>query len=95
MKILKLFGSLLVESHKVRIMFRRSGGYICLMTLLLQMENALNVDDRTITMEKKYVLEHVHLIFRILTLSMRYEPSNARYFLLEVGLGPMLVYVYL
>lgn len=79
-----MFGSILLESHKVRIMFRRSGGYICLMTLLLQLENSLSVNDSTLSMEKKYLLEHITLIFRVLTLSMRYEPSNARYFLLEV-----------
>jgi hypothetical protein len=86
MKLLKMFGSILLESHKVRIMFRRSGGYICLMTLLLQLENTLNVDDSALRTEKKYMLEHITLIFRVLALSMRYEPSNARYFLLEVVL---------
>lgn len=55
------------------------------MTLLLQMENALNVGDGKLPEEKKYLLEHITLIFRVLTLSMRYEPSNARYFLLEAS----------
>jgi hypothetical protein len=86
MKILNMFGSILLESHKVRIMFRRSGGYICLMTLLLQLENSLGADGDALTEEKKLLLEHITLIFRVLTLSMRYEPSNARYFLLEVSL---------
>ncbi|KAI6229287.1 Beige/BEACH domain-containing protein [Aphelenchoides besseyi] len=85
MKILEMFGSILLESHKVRIMFRRSGGYICLMTLLLQLENTLNLDpEKTLTDHHKRILTHVTLIFRVLTLSMRYEPSNARYFLNEV-----------
>ncbi|KAI6233884.1 Beige/BEACH domain protein [Aphelenchoides fujianensis] len=80
-----MFGSILLESHKVRIMFRRSGGYICLMTLLLQLENSLNVGaERVLSEQHKRVLSHVTLIFRVLTLSMRYEPSNARYFLNEV-----------
>lgn len=85
MKLLKMFGAILLESHKVRIMFRRSGGYICLMTLLLQLENTLNVDDSVLGTDKKYMLDHITHIFRVLALSMRYEPSNARYFLLEVG----------
>ena len=68
-------------------MFRRSGGYVCLMTLLLQLENALCAASSATTPlseEKEALLVHIKLVFRILTLSMRFEPSNARYFLYEV-----------
>ena len=87
MIILKLFVSALLESHKVRIMFRRSGGYICLMTLLLHLENALPFIPKeqpqefasTIGVEAQQIIAHISLIFRVFTVSMRYEPSNAKY----------------
>lgn len=60
-------------------MFRRSGGYICLMTLLLHLENSLKTGTNN-----HQILKHILLIFRVLTVSMRYEPSNAKYFLSEV-----------
>uniref|UniRef100_A0A915E805 WD repeat and FYVE domain-containing protein 3 n=1 Tax=Ditylenchus dipsaci TaxID=166011 RepID=A0A915E805_9BILA len=79
MVVLKLFTSVLLESHKVRIMFRRSGGYICLMTLLLHLEGSLLPGK-----EHSQTLQYISLIFHVLTVSMRYEPSNAKYFLTEV-----------
>lgn len=60
-------------------MFRKSGGYICLMTLLLHLENALR------NSAENEILKHISLIFHVLTVSMRYEPSNAKYFLTEVN----------
>uniref|UniRef100_A0A1I7RU76 Mediator of RNA polymerase II transcription subunit 23 n=1 Tax=Bursaphelenchus xylophilus TaxID=6326 RepID=A0A1I7RU76_BURXY len=86
MVILKLFSSVLLESHKVRIMFRRSGGYICLMTLLLQLEGSLQCtfDKTAISDDIRTALTYISTIFKVLTISMRYEPSNARYFLNEV-----------
>ena len=31
------------------------------------------------------MLDFIHLIFKVLTISMRFEPSNAKYFNVEVG----------
>ncbi|CAD5218465.1 unnamed protein product [Bursaphelenchus okinawaensis] len=86
MVILRLFSSVLLESHKVRIMFRRSGGYICLMTLLLQLEGSLHCtyNKTKLDVEIRSTLNYISMIFKVLTVSMRYEPSNARYFLNEV-----------
>lgn len=67
-------------------MFRRSGGYICLMTLLLHLENSLKIVSETNNaISNNQILKHILLIFRVLTVSMRYEPSNAKYFLSEVS----------
>lgn len=85
----------LLESHKVRVMFRRSGGYICIMTLILHLENMLYSENLNFLPNNKIeinsneysirqVLNHISLIFRVLTVSMRYEPSNANFFLTEV-----------
>ncbi|KAL3072845.1 hypothetical protein niasHS_017819 [Heterodera schachtii] len=93
--ILKLFSCVLLESHKVRVMFRRSGGFICLMTLLLHIDHSLAPtaevslpsDGQQIpssSQREATTLQYVALIFHVLTVSMRYEPSNSRYFLKEV-----------
>lgn len=83
-------------------MFRRSGGFICLMTLLLHLENFLapsaiaaegHQSKRRRLRNCQEILQirrHVTLIFRVLIVAMRYEPSNAKYFLVEVK-PPMLV----
>lgn len=84
----------MLESHKVRTSFRKSGGYICLMTLLIHLENSLSTtkstSDGDMTTAKaediQCTLKHISLIFRVITMSMRYEPANANYFLLEVRL---------
>uniref|UniRef100_A0A914D3K7 Uncharacterized protein n=1 Tax=Acrobeloides nanus TaxID=290746 RepID=A0A914D3K7_9BILA len=88
MIILKIFVSALLESHKVRVMFRRSGGYICLMALFLHHENALvytpNSDMETISENSLQILVYIAQIFKVLTISMRFEPSSAKHFLTEV-----------
>uniref|UniRef100_A0A183C1L8 Uncharacterized protein n=1 Tax=Globodera pallida TaxID=36090 RepID=A0A183C1L8_GLOPA len=97
--ILKLFSNVLLESHKVRVMFRRSGGFICLLTLLLHTEQSLALKvpppspsdaQQMPSLSLEFVgqrdatLQYVALIFHVLTVSMRYEPSNSKYFLNEV-----------
>lgn len=43
-----------------------------------------NPDDAQIPAERLSLLEFIHIIFKVLTISMRYEPSNAKYVSLEV-----------
>lgn len=79
----------MLESHKVRTSFRKSGGYICLMTLLIHLENSLpsasaSNGEAADLNDKYHILRHISLIFRVITMSMRYEPANANYFLHEV-----------
>lgn len=95
----QLFTTVLLESHKVRIMFRKSGGYICLMTLLLHLEGALSSNKAQETLKnlnteasnsqhqpsRQETLTHIAMIFHVFVVSMRYEPSNAKYFLTEVS----------
>lgn len=40
--------------------------------------------DGRIPREQCQMLEFVHIIFKVFTLSMRFEPSNAKYFSTEV-----------
>ncbi|KAK0399841.1 hypothetical protein QR680_003241 [Steinernema hermaphroditum] len=76
------------ESHKIRISFRRTGGYLTIMSLLSNLEGQLqsHVDDGSPTMaeEKMEILEFINLILKVVTISMRFEPSNARYFFSEI-----------
>jgi len=53
------------------------------MTLLLHLENAFTAplaDGES----KELLFRHISLVFRVLVVSMRYEPGNAKYFLAEV-----------
>ncbi|KIH49737.1 hypothetical protein ANCDUO_20187 [Ancylostoma duodenale] len=40
---------------------------------------------RTVPAEAVELLDFIHLIFKVLTISMRFEPSNAKYFSVEVS----------
>ncbi|EGT48714.1 hypothetical protein CAEBREN_32071 [Caenorhabditis brenneri] len=76
------------ESHKVRIQFRKAGGFLALSALLLGLERRFSdvqpTRDEKIPKEQCQMLEFVHIIFKVFTLSMRFEPSNAKYFATEV-----------
>ncbi|VDN02986.1 unnamed protein product [Thelazia callipaeda] len=77
------------ESHKVRLMFRRAGGYLCLMSLLVNLEGKLScrASEQNPAMFNggiTKILKFIEIIFKVLAISMRYEPSNARYFSNEV-----------
>ncbi|KAL3982042.1 Beige/BEACH domain family protein [Acanthocheilonema viteae] len=87
--LLKSLLCALRESHKVRLMFRRSGGYLCLMSLLISLEGKLrsNVEEtisEVFLAEIANFLRFTEIIFKVLAISMRYEPSNSKYFSHEV-----------
>ncbi|ULT96044.1 hypothetical protein L3Y34_004591 [Caenorhabditis briggsae] len=86
--LLKALLGVVRESHKVRIQFRKSGGFLALSALLLGLEKRFadvqQRDDGRIPMEHCQMLEFVHIIFKVFTLSMRFEPSNAKYFSTEI-----------
>ncbi|PAV81676.1 hypothetical protein WR25_17284 isoform D [Diploscapter pachys] len=85
--LLKTVLGVLRESHKVRVQFRKCGGYLSLVSVLLALEKRFTSIDYqgTIPKEQADVLDFIHLIFKVLTISMRFEPSNAKYFNVEVG----------
>ncbi|CAD6191346.1 unnamed protein product [Caenorhabditis auriculariae] len=85
--LLKALLGVVRESHKIRMQFRKTGGYLALMGLLLGLEKKfaqVEPDEKRIPKLFCDLMEFVHLIFKITTLSMRFEPSNARYFTSEV-----------
>lgn len=76
-------------------MFRRVGGYLCLMSMLINLEGNFNeihtVGSYLSTNESKTnlngissMMELIELIFKVLAISMRYEPSNAKHFSQDV-----------
>ncbi|PIO58038.1 hypothetical protein TELCIR_20537, partial [Teladorsagia circumcincta] len=86
--LLKTVLGVLRESHKVRVQFRKTGGYLGLISMLLGLEGALTRTEGakgTIATEVVELLDFIHLIFKVLTISMRFEPSNAKYFSVEVN----------
>uniref|UniRef100_A0A0K0FFM9 Blue cheese (inferred by orthology to a D. melanogaster protein) n=1 Tax=Strongyloides venezuelensis TaxID=75913 RepID=A0A0K0FFM9_STRVS len=80
--LLNVLLSALKESHKVRISFRKSEGYSCLISSLLNFESTLYEPD--FTEEFKKSTDYISLIFKVLTISMRFEPSNSKYFSQEI-----------
>ncbi|VDN90901.1 unnamed protein product [Brugia pahangi] len=87
--LLKSLLCALRESHKVRLMFRRNGGYLCLMSLLISLEGKLSCSADEMISEVSLaeivsLLRFTEIIFKVLAISMRYEPSNSKYFSHEV-----------
>lgn len=86
--LLKALLGVVRESHKVRIQFRKAGGFVALSALLLGLERRFSdvqpTRDENIPREQCQMLEFVHIIFKVFTLSMRFEPSNAKYFATEI-----------
>uniref|UniRef100_A0AC35U5N7 DUF4704 domain-containing protein n=1 Tax=Rhabditophanes sp. KR3021 TaxID=114890 RepID=A0AC35U5N7_9BILA len=80
--LLQTLLSALRESHKVRISFRKADGYICLIYSLLNYETFFA--DPQFTPEFHRAITYMSITFKVITLSMRFEPSNAKYFLHEI-----------
>uniref|UniRef100_A0A0N4Z392 Beige/BEACH domain containing protein n=1 Tax=Parastrongyloides trichosuri TaxID=131310 RepID=A0A0N4Z392_PARTI len=80
--LLNVLLSALKESHKVRISFRKAEGYSCLISSLLNFE--ANFTDPKFTEEFKKSIDYISLIFKVITVSMRFEPSNSKYFSQEI-----------
>ncbi|CAL1540511.1 unnamed protein product, partial [Lymnaea stagnalis] len=84
--ILKSLLSVLRESHRTRTVFRKVGGFVYVMSVLVSMEGCLSDPPKSPwdTVEKKDVLMMLKTVFSTLTVAMRYEPANAKFFASEV-----------
>lgn len=69
------------ESHRARNNFRKAGGFLYLMSVLVSMEGLLAKNCNAIR-ERMHL---VQLIFTSFALSMRFEPANAKLFHQEVS----------
>ncbi|KAJ1374996.1 hypothetical protein KIN20_038217 [Parelaphostrongylus tenuis] len=72
--LLKTVLGVLRESHKVRVQFRKTGGYLSLISMLLGLEGAFSEVDATtgtVPCEAVELLDFIHLIFKVLTIILR------------------------
>ncbi|CAH1794598.1 unnamed protein product [Owenia fusiformis] len=84
--ILKSLLNVLRESHRSRTVFRKVGGFVYVMSVLVSMEGCLANPPRS-PWEKAESSELIALlkaVFRTLTVAMRYEPANAKFFRTDV-----------
>jgi len=72
------------ESHRARTNFRKAGGFLYLMSVLVSMEGLLLQRDISSQVLRER-MNLVQLIFTAFALSMRFEPANAKLFHQEVS----------
>lgn len=72
------------ESHRARCNFRKAGGFLYLMSVLVSMEGLLKKQEITTFVLRDRLLL-VQLIFNSFALAMRFEPANAKLFHQEVS----------
>ncbi|CAF4832745.1 unnamed protein product [Rotaria sp. Silwood1] len=84
--ILKGFLYILRESHRTRTVFRKVGGFVYIVSLLISMEGCFSAPPKHpwTTVSRHEILSIIRLILNTLTVAMRFEPGNARLFENEV-----------
>lgn len=102
----------LKESHRSRAVFRRVGGFVYIISVLVSLESALAAPDQEQQSEdekdvgtkkagvevKKFpedvkVFTLLRAVFTCLTVAMRYEPANAKYFQVKLCFSSLSVTV--
>lgn len=85
--ILKSLLMCLRESHRTRTVFRKVGGFVYVMSVLVSMEGCLSGgsplppwDNIPLTQ----IFGLLHTVFNTITVAMRFEPANAKYFHQEI-----------
>ncbi|KAJ4438847.1 hypothetical protein ANN_14800 [Periplaneta americana] len=86
--ILKSLLMCLRESHRTRTVFRKVGGFVYVMSVLVSMEGCLSGSPSPPWDEipVSQVLHLLHMVFNTVTVAMRFEPANAKFFHLEICL---------
>jgi len=79
--ILKLFLNCMKESHRTRTMFRKVDGFVYVVSALVSMEGWFS-EEKLVDQE---ALRFAYTIFNTITIAMRFEPANAKYFHQEVN----------
>ncbi|CAI9723395.1 repeat and FYVE domain-containing 3-like isoform X2 [Octopus vulgaris] len=84
--ILKSLLNVLRESHRTRTVFRKVGGFVYVMSVLVSMEGCLSEPPKSPwhTVDREEILTMLKTVFSTLTVAMRYEPANAKFFSTEV-----------
>ncbi|XP_058804217.1 WD repeat and FYVE domain-containing protein 3 isoform X1 [Phymastichus coffea] len=93
--ILKSLLACLRESHRTRTVFRKVGGFVYVMSVLVSMEGHLgppacqssepcnDVAHKTVHDEAQ-MLTLLHVVFHTISTAMRFEPANAKFFHQEI-----------
>jgi hypothetical protein len=85
--VLRALLGTLRESHRTRTVFRRAGGFVYVVSVLISMEGALSVPVPRAPWHRAHkaqIFAILKTILNTLTVSMRYEPANAKFFETEV-----------
>eukprot|EP00094_Tigriopus_californicus_P005213 TCALIF_05026-PB protein Name:"Similar to WDFY3 WD repeat and FYVE domain-containing protein 3 (Homo sapiens)" AED:0.04 eAED:0.04 QI:7/0.93/0.68/1/1/1/16/134/3650 len=88
--ILHTIISCLRESHRTRAVFRRVGGFVYVISVLVSLESSLSKQSNKFPDERS-VFVVLRAMFTCLTVAMRYEPANAKYFQVEMNCGSSVV----
>jgi hypothetical protein len=86
---IEILGALLScfrESHRARTNFRKAGGFLYLMSVLVSMEGQLSSAPRNNSVTMRERMHLIQLLFTCFALAMRFEPANAKLFHQEVSL---------
>lgn len=67
-------------------MFRKVGGFVYVMSVLVSMEGCLSDVPQPPwnTIPKEEIFALLHMVFSTITVAMRFEPANAKFFHQEV-----------
>ncbi|KAL4623281.1 WD repeat and FYVE domain-containing protein 3-like isoform X1 [Arapaima gigas] len=84
--ILEALLAVLRESHRTRMVFRRVGGFVYIISLLVAMEGSLASPPKACweNVSQTQVLQLLQTAFFTLVAAMRYEPASSHYFHTEV-----------
>ncbi|KAF6208270.1 hypothetical protein GE061_016724 [Apolygus lucorum] len=84
--ILKCVLQCLRESHRTRNVFRKVGGFVYLLSVIVSMEGCLK-NEPSPPWDKftaQQILTLLHTVFNTITVAMRFEPANAKFFHQEI-----------
>ncbi|KAL2720725.1 WD repeat and FYVE domain-containing protein 3-like isoform X1 [Vespula squamosa] len=93
--ILKSLLACLRESHRTRTVFRKVGGFVYVMSVLVSLEGQLGQQIRNNTepcndvvqrtpQDEIQLLTLLHVVFHTISTAMRFEPANAKFFHHEI-----------
>lgn len=81
------------ESHRTRTVFRKVGGFVYVMSVLVSLENMLSPTgdepcneppNQRSPEDETQLLTLLYIVFQTVSTAMRFEPANAKFFHQEV-----------
>ncbi|KAH7637627.1 ph domain associated with beige/beach domain containing protein [Dermatophagoides farinae] len=86
LSVLKSLLIVLSENHRVRALFRKIGGFVSVISVIVYMENYLiEIPSSSIhSFDSRQIWNLLRFVFAMLTTAMRFEPANSKYFAQEI-----------